>query len=80
MPVSGTKSPHSQLGELLRVCISGAAHAPSQLAELDLKPDDIRYVGLSHLHADHSGNAALFPNATVIQHRSATPSQSGASH
>lgn len=25
----------------------------SQLAELGLKPDDIRYVALSHLHADH---------------------------
>jgi N-acyl homoserine lactone hydrolase len=38
----------------------------SQLAELKLKPDDIRYVGLSHLHADHSGNAALFPHATFL--------------
>lgn len=38
----------------------------SQLAALGLKPDDIRYVGLSHLHADHSGNARLFPNATFL--------------
>lgn len=38
----------------------------SQLAELGLKPDDIRYVGLSHLHADHSGNVALFPHATFL--------------
>ena len=38
----------------------------SQLADLGLKPDDIRYVGLSHLHADHSGNAALFPRATFL--------------
>ena len=38
----------------------------SQLAELKLKPDDISYVGLSHLHADHSGNAALFPRATFL--------------
>jgi glyoxylase-like metal-dependent hydrolase (beta-lactamase superfamily II) len=38
----------------------------SQLAVLKLKPDDIRYVGLSHLHADHSGNAALFPKATFL--------------
>ena len=38
----------------------------SQLAGLNLKPDDIRYVGLSHLHADHSGNAALFPHATFL--------------
>ncbi len=37
-----------------------------QLAELGLRPDDIRYVGLSHLHADHSGNARLFPNTTFL--------------
>ncbi|UVO51272.1 MBL fold metallo-hydrolase [Sphingomonas sp. SUN019] len=37
-----------------------------QLAELKLKPDDIRYVGLSHLHADHSGKAAMFPRATFL--------------
>ncbi|MET1083064.1 MAG: N-acyl homoserine lactonase family protein, partial [Burkholderiales bacterium] len=38
----------------------------SQLSELKLKPDNIRYVGLSHLHADHSGNTALFPHATFL--------------
>ncbi|GAA0216878.1 glyoxylase-like metal-dependent hydrolase (beta-lactamase superfamily II) [Brevundimonas nasdae] len=38
----------------------------SQLAGLGLKPSDITYVALSHTHADHSGNANLFPNATWI--------------
>jgi len=38
----------------------------SQLSELKLKPQDIRYVGLSHLHFDHTGNIGLFPNATFI--------------
>ena len=38
----------------------------AQLAELKLKPDDIRYVALSHLHADHSGNADLFPHAIFL--------------
>ena len=38
----------------------------SQLTALGLRPDDIRYVGLSHLHADHSGNAAMFPHATFL--------------
>ncbi len=38
----------------------------SQLDQLGLRPDDIRYVGLSHMHADHSGNARLFPNATFL--------------
>lgn len=38
----------------------------SQLAALGLTPGNIRYVALSHLHADHSGNARLFPDATFL--------------
>lgn len=38
----------------------------SQLRALGVAPDDIKYVGLSHLHADHSGNARLFPHATFL--------------
>ena len=38
----------------------------SQLAQLRLKPDDIHYVGLSHLHFDHAGNIGLFPKSTFI--------------
>jgi len=38
----------------------------SQLAAIGLKPDDIEYVALFHLHADHTGNIGLFPSATFI--------------
>ena len=38
----------------------------SQLGAIGVRPDDIRYVGLSHLHADHSGNVAMFPHATFL--------------
>ena len=38
----------------------------AQLTSLGLRPDDLRYVALSHLHADHSGNVALFPHATFL--------------
>jgi N-acyl homoserine lactone hydrolase len=38
----------------------------SQLAELGLKPKDIRFVALSHLHQDHTGNIGLFPKATFL--------------
>ena len=38
----------------------------SQLAELGLKPADIRYLALSHSHPDHVGNLNLFPQATLV--------------
>ena len=38
----------------------------SQLAQLGLGPADIEYVSLSHMHADHAGNAGLFARATWI--------------
>jgi N-acyl homoserine lactone hydrolase len=38
----------------------------SQLAELNLKPSDIRYLALSHSHPDHVGNLHLFPQATLV--------------
>jgi glyoxylase-like metal-dependent hydrolase (beta-lactamase superfamily II) len=37
-----------------------------QLARIGLKPDDIRYVVLSHFHLDHGGNAHQFPNSTLV--------------
>lgn len=38
----------------------------AQLADLGLTPADIEFLSLSHLHADHSGNANLFVRATWI--------------
>ena len=37
----------------------------AQLAEVGVKPSDIRYVAVSHTHGDHVGNVDLFPAATV---------------
>ncbi len=37
-----------------------------QLTQVGLKPKDIKYVMLSHLHPDHSGNINLFPNAEFL--------------
>ena len=37
-----------------------------QLAELGVKPQDIDIVGISHMHSDHTGQAAEFPNARLI--------------
>jgi N-acyl homoserine lactone hydrolase len=36
------------------------------LAKIDVKPEQIKYVGISHYHADHTGQIASFPNATLL--------------
>jgi N-acyl homoserine lactone hydrolase len=41
----------------------------AELKRLDLRPDDITYVGFAHLHADHSGNANLFLSSTWLLQR-----------
>jgi glyoxylase-like metal-dependent hydrolase (beta-lactamase superfamily II) len=37
-----------------------------QLAKLGLKPEDIKFVGISHYHGDHSGGLSQFPEATLL--------------
>jgi len=37
-----------------------------QIAKINLKPDDIKYVGISHYHADHTGQVGSFPKATLF--------------
>lgn len=42
---------------------------PKQLARLGLTPDHIQYLAMSHLHADHAGNANLFKRSTWLLSR-----------
>jgi N-acyl homoserine lactone hydrolase len=37
-----------------------------QLAQLKLKPEQIKFVGISHYHGDHTGQVASFPDATLL--------------
>jgi N-acyl homoserine lactone hydrolase len=39
------------------------------LARIGVKPSDINYVAVSHLHPDHVGNVDTFPQATLIMQR-----------
>lgn len=41
----------------------------AQLEQLQIKPQDIEYLSLSHSHPDHSGNAGLFSQSTFIVNR-----------
>ena len=38
----------------------------AQLQELGVKPDDIKFVGISHTHPDHAGNVELFPKSMLM--------------
>ena len=41
-----------------------------QLARIGYKPDDIKYVIMSHLHLDHAGGMPFFPKSTFIVRKS----------
>src|SRR5215468_5384836 len=41
-----------------------------QLKKIDLTPDDITYVVVSHLHLDHGGNVGKFPKSTLVVQKS----------
>jgi len=38
----------------------------AQLEEIDVAPEDIQFIGISHSHPDHIGNLELFPKTTVL--------------
>ena len=37
-----------------------------QLAQLKLKPEQIKFVGISHYHPDHTGQVSSFPGSTLL--------------
>jgi glyoxylase-like metal-dependent hydrolase (beta-lactamase superfamily II) len=39
---------------------------PELLAKLQLKPENIRYIGISHYDGDHVGQVDLFPKSTLL--------------
>ena len=51
--------------------MSAGANAPRTslvdlLAQLKVTPDQIKYVGISHYHGDHTGQVSSFPRATLL--------------
>jgi glyoxylase-like metal-dependent hydrolase (beta-lactamase superfamily II) len=37
-----------------------------QLAQVNVKPEQVKFVGISHFHGDHIGQAGSFPQATLL--------------
>jgi ribonuclease BN (tRNA processing enzyme) len=37
-----------------------------QLAKLNLKPEQMKYIGISHYHGDHIGQVDSFPNSLLL--------------
>lgn len=37
-----------------------------QLAQLKIRPEQVKYVGISHFHADHTGQLGAVPGATLL--------------
>src|SRR2546421_8211054 len=37
-----------------------------RLAEVKVRPEQVKYVGISHFHGDHTGQLAPFANATLL--------------
>lgn len=52
LPGSNPNAPKVSLGE--------------QLAQLKIRPEQVKYVGISHYHADHSSQLDTVPNATLL--------------
>jgi N-acyl homoserine lactone hydrolase len=49
---SGPQAPKTSLVDLLR--------------QLRVQPEQVKFIGISHYHGDHIGQAASFPNATLL--------------
>jgi glyoxylase-like metal-dependent hydrolase (beta-lactamase superfamily II) len=62
LPAATMKTPMEQNGMTAALTVT----LPDQLAKGGLKPGDIDIVGISHMHGDHTGQAADFPNAKLI--------------
>ncbi|WP_152985592.1 AhlS family quorum-quenching N-acyl homoserine lactonase [Brevibacillus choshinensis] len=54
--------------QLFPLAMSEECYLINRLAQLRVRPEDIKYVVASHLHLDHAGCLEMFTNATIIVH------------
>lgn len=53
-------------GHALTANAAPKARVVDQLAQLGIKPEQVRYVGISHYHPDHTGQVGSLPQATLL--------------
>jgi glyoxylase-like metal-dependent hydrolase (beta-lactamase superfamily II) len=41
----------------------------AQLRDIGYRPEDVNYLGISHMHFDHIGNVGLFPKSTLLMQK-----------
>ena len=46
--------------------LNGRPTVLAQLAQIGVKPEQVKFVGISHRHSDHTGQALSFPGATLL--------------
>lgn len=46
--------------------VAPKASIVDQLAKINVKPEQIKYVAISHYHADHTGQVGSFPGSTLL--------------
>ncbi len=66
-----TRLPFSLYGKVLPITIEPEWSAQARLAARGIAADDVRFVIVSHFHADHVGGLRDFPRATFIASRDA---------
>jgi glyoxylase-like metal-dependent hydrolase (beta-lactamase superfamily II) len=62
----------------LRFAVTPEDEIASQLADLGIRPDSVRWVVQTHLHSDHAGGLSVFPSSEYLLSSIDYPQQLGA--
>lgn len=67
-------------GKKLGPVFQGRLKTPvaAQIKEIGYAPSDVNFLGISHMHFDHTGNVGLFPKATLLMQKEEYASAFGA--
>ena len=64
--VTDSTSPNPPPGDPAGITWRRPKTLAAQLEQLGVKPDDIKFVAISHTHPDHAGNVELFPKSMLL--------------